>query len=277
MQKINLIYFPSTINSAKYIKSLKCIECFSQPHLSICNFHEMCRCARSIRCRCKLLIVLLTGHTDAHKTKMLRISSAAAVAEAYDAISGWLLPFSHWIHIAFRLLVFRTIDAYFFYQFHLAHTKHKHGLSWSSLIACKIWFYCWSGVAMDIMFMCALAVRWRFGFSYFSQLKITPNKPNAELLNLRFHQLENVDAWSVESWLVNCARRQWHVGDGHFLVYLISLSPCGYSTFSHVSVTISFGILIVWGSELSFSCDVTFQSFQFIAPLKISAQWLGKM
>lgn len=172
----------------------------------------MCRYARSIQCLAAVsfLLFYFTDHT--------RGKCAASILGCCVCCC---LKFSHWIHMAFCLLVFSSsIDAsvlvlysFFFFVFSFisissgAHT-HNHALSWSFLIACKIWFYCWCGVAAHIMFMCA---RWRFVFfPIFHCCKVSPK--------------QTMQSCSIYGWrvvgrdLVKSVCRQWHVGDGRKMV-----------------------------------------------------------
>lgn len=188
-------------------------------NVSMCTFDSVFGC-------CKLLIVQVTAYTN--------ISGCSAIAEAYDAISGWLLLFSHRIRIASRLLVFRTIDRFFFINFIWCTQTHSHALSWSFLIACKIWFYCWCGVAVDILWsMCARCALAFFLFAAENYPEQTMQCRAAQFTGLPIGKCWRV--WSVEIWLAKCACLQWHVGDGHFRLLLISSFLCATCVLAHPS------------------------------------------
>lgn len=88
---------------------------------------------------------------------MLRMSSVGAMLPKLNIV--WLMllllifpPSSH----SFSPFRFHAIGAFFLSNFMWC-SAHKPDLSWSLLIACKIWFYCWCVVSLcvDIMFMWA--------------------------------------------------------------------------------------------------------------------------
>lgn len=225
----------------------------------------MCRYARSIQCLAAVsfLLFYFTDHT--------RGKCAASILGCCVCCC---LKFSHWIHMAFCLLVFSSsIDAsvlvlysFFFFVFSFisissgAHT-HNHALSWSFLIACKIWFYCWCGVAAHIMFMCA---RWRFVFSLFLTAAKYPQ--NRQCRAAQF----TVDASSVETWWKAFAVNGTSGMDEKWCVIPSSLRVCVCvcSAFWHVRITISRSTFVVRYLQFTRLLKL-FNYFNLIAALKL--------
>lgn len=161
----------------------------SQPHFPISDFDEMCRCARSIQCLAgvSFLLFYLQG---TQVENALRVSSAAVsgVVSSFPTEFTWLSVFPSSTQ--------STRAFFFFFCLSISSGAHNHALSCSFLIACKIWFYCWCGVAENIMFMCALAIRF---FLFSTADKYRRNRQCRAAQFTVSPELENVDASSVET------------------------------------------------------------------------------
>lgn len=159
------------------------------------------RCARSIRRSVGVVSFLWFYTLAVHHN-----AAAAAIAiVSRSCCRNFPVEFTSHSFSSFRLRTQPRRVFFFLNQFHrMVHSAHSaaHALRWSFLIACKIWVYCWCGVAVDIM--CA---RWVFTLSWKLPQKQTQCRAAQFTVSPTVRK-----CWRV----VGSVGRQSHVGDGHF-------------------------------------------------------------
>lgn len=142
-------------------------------------------------CR-KLLIVLLTERTIVRmccEYLLLYVFCFCCYFKFSRTAFTWLSVFSSSTQL--------TRVTFFCFRLSISSGAHNHALSWSFLIACKIWFYCWCGVAEDIMFICALAICFLL---FYTAEKYPQNRQCRAAQFTVLPKLVEVDASSVETW-----------------------------------------------------------------------------